>query len=172
MLSGGALALLTASAIASAQVTTQTTNFAGSNISLRLGASFALNPNLRDIQDLWFGLGAEYQITSPADPGDQTYVSLDWIGKSGSGTNGNYFPLCINERFPLTRTTTGTQAYAFLGVGIVVIDIGGTGTAGGARGGFGYNFSQNVFAETSLVVSGQVNGYQATSVGVYLGYRF
>lgn len=170
-IAGSALSLLAISAVASAQTSTSLPDVNPTNVSLRAGGVFALNGPLRNQQKLWFGLGAEYQLPRGLMANSPTYFSADVIAQSGAGGHGTFFPVCLNQRFYLDQNDTH-KPYFFLGAGVVVMNVTSTNTTAVLRTGLGYEFSSNVFAESSFLVSGQVDGFQATSVGFYLGYRF
>jgi hypothetical protein len=168
-ITGTVLTMVAASAIASAQGGLP--DLTPYNISIRAGASFAIDGPLADQQNMWFGVGVDYNLGNWL-PNATTYISGDWIGKSGSGGHGNYFPICINERFNIGQKDMKNQPYAFVGAGIVIMDVTSSNTVGGARFGLGCNFNQNFFGEVALLIGGQADGVQPTSFGVYVGYRF
>ncbi len=174
LIAGCALSLLTVSAVASAQDSTGGTlpNVTPTDVSVRLGGVFALDGPLRNIQKLWFGAGLEYQFSRELLPNATTYLSADVAVQSGSGKQGNYFPVCINERWYFDQSGHGRRAYFLAGAGVCVMNVTTSNVTGALRTGFGYEFSSNVFAETSLLITGQVDGFQGTSVGVFVGYRF
>jgi len=168
---GCALSLLAISAVASAQSQSSLPDVNPTNVSIRAGGVFAIDGPLRNQQKLWFGLGAEYQFPRDIIPNSPTYFSADVIAQSGSGGHGTYFPLCLNQRFYFDQTGS-RRAYFFVGLGVVIMDVTATNTTAVVRTGFGYEFTTNVFVESSFVAGGQVDGFQPTSVGFYLGYRF
>lgn len=171
LIAGSALSLLATSAVAAAQTQSSMPDINPTNVSIRVGGVFALNGPLRDQQKLWWGVGAEYQLTHGFAANAVTYFSADVAAQSGSGGHGNFFPLAINERFYFDQTGQ-SRAYAFVGLGVVIMNVTATNTVGAVRAGLGYEFSQNVFLEGAFLAGGQVDGYQPTSLGVYLGYRF
>ena len=168
---GCALSLLAISAAASAQSTNSLPDVNPTNVSLRIGGVFAIDGPLRNQQKLWFGLGAEYQFPRDIIPNSPTYFSADVIAQSGAGGHGTFFPICLNQRFYFDQSG-GKRAYFFVGGGVVIMDVTATNTTGVIRTGFGYEFTSSVFVEGSFLAGGQVDGFQPTSVGFYLGYRF
>ncbi|HLK15700.1 MAG TPA: hypothetical protein VKT78_12930 [Fimbriimonadaceae bacterium] len=168
---GCALSLLAISAVASAQTTTSLPDVNPTNVSLRVGGVFATDGPLRNQQKLWFGIGAEYQFPRDIIKDSPTYFSLDAVAQSGAGGHGNFFPICLNQRFYFDQTGS-RRAYFFFGAGVVIMNVTSSNTTGVLRTGFGYEFTQNVFVESSFVAGGQVDGFQPTSIGFYLGYRF
>jgi hypothetical protein len=170
-IAGCALSLLAISAVASAQSQSSLPDVNPTNVSVRIGGVFAIDGPLRNQQKLWFGIGAEYQFARELIPNSPTYFSADVVAQSGAGGHGNFFPICLNQRFYFDQSGS-KRAYFFLGAGVVIMDVTATNTTGVVRTGFGYEFTSNVFLEGSFVVGGQVDGYQPTSLGVYFGYRF
>jgi hypothetical protein len=170
-IAGCALSLLAISAVASAQVGSSLPDVNPTNVSLRIGGVFAIDGPLRNQQKLWFGIGAEYQFPRMIVPNSPTYFSVDAIAQSGAGGHGNFFPIAINQRFYFDSSTT-KRGYFFLGGGVVIMNVTASNTTGLIRTGLGYEFGPNVFVEGTFLAGGQVDGFQPTSVGFYLGYRF
>ncbi|MHB8638118.1 MAG: hypothetical protein ACYC96_16800, partial [Fimbriimonadaceae bacterium] len=162
-IAGCALSLLAISAVASAQTQTSLPDVNPTNVSLRIGGVFALDGPLRNQQKLWFGLGFEYQLPRTFIPNSPTYFSADVVAQSGAGGHGNFFPICVNQRFYFDETGSN-RGYFFVGAGVVIMDVTATNTVGAVRTGVGYEFGPNVFVESSFVAGGQIDGFQPTSV--------
>jgi hypothetical protein len=173
LIAGSALSLLAASAVASAQSSGGSLpDLTPSGVSIRLGGVFALDGPLRNEQKLWFGGGLEYQLQRTLIADSPTYFSVDFAAQSGSGGHGSFFPICVNQRFYMGPAVHGSRGYLFLGAGVVIMNVTATNTTAALRAGIGYDVTPSVFLESSLLVTGQVDGFQGTSVGIFAGYRF
>lgn len=159
---------------ASAQYNKSDLEVHASGFSFRGGLVLPWDAPLRDVSKTMIGLGMEYSFQKQVVKNSETYVSLDWFGKSLSGTHGNIFPLCINQRFYTGASRYGTgRAYFFAGLGVTFIDVNGATDKLGARGGVGMELSQTLFAEAAAYMSGKDNGGVAgNALGFYVGYRF
>lgn len=162
-----------AAAIGLAGVASAQTDYTPTNLSVRLGVGFPLDDVTRDITKTLIGVGVDYDFTRPLIAGGDTFLSIDWFGKSGSGAHGNIFPIMINQRFYSQPIDVGNRrTYGFLGVGIAVLDVFNTKTVLAARGGVGVELGQNLFAEGTLYLSAPDQGVRANVVGLYVGYKF
>lgn len=142
------------------------------NLAIRGGAFFPVDDDLKNVEDVMFGLGFDLTFDQQYLKGSTTYVSVDWIGRSLKGDKGNIFPICLNQRFPL-GTKGGFSTYAFAGAGISIVDINESDSAFAVRGGLGIDFGPSIFAEGTFYWSDKVtNNPRATGIGVYLGYRW
>ncbi len=162
-----ALAVLGSATFASAQIATPT------NLALRLGYAYPLDNATRDVVKNFIGVGFDYFFDKSLLQGGETYLSVDWLGKSGNGDKGNAFPIFINQRWYNPGSNEDqNRSYFFLGAGIAVVDVTSTKTVLAGRAGFGTEFSEHLFGELNLILSDNANGARATSAGVYIGYRF
>ena len=130
---------------------------------------------MRNAAPSYIGVGVDLhpQGYSLLDQG-QTVISFDWLGKSGSGAQGNVFPIMLNQRFyndDADGRSYGRSYYQF-GVGLAIIDVTATDTVLAARAGFGKEFGENTFGEVNFIYSEAGGGARATSLGFYIGYRF
>lgn len=164
-----ALAALAGAAFSNAQAVTTPTNLA-----LRIGYAYPIDNTTRDVVKNFIGVGFDYFFDRSLLQGGETTLSVDWLGKSGSGAKGNVFPIMLNQRWynPNSMGEDNNRSYFFLGAGVAVIDITSTKTVLAGRGGFGMEFGEHIFGEVNVVLSDNANGARATSAGVYLGYRF
>jgi hypothetical protein len=118
--------------------------------SFRAGGVFAIDDDLNDFADGWFGFGIDYAFTKQYLRDSETFFSVDYITKSSSGEKGTYWPILV-----------------------VIIDLASSDSVIGGRVGFGLELGERIFAEASLFLSeDNRDGVAATSGGVYLGYRF
>ena len=113
------------SGLASAQYNPSPVEVHASGLTIRGGVVIPADNNLRDFSKTLLGVGGEYSFTHEFVQGAETYLSIDWFGKTASGGKGNIFPVCINERFYTgkSRYGKGGRAYFFVGVGTTFIDI-------------------------------------------------
>ena len=140
--------------------------------SFRAGAVFPFDSSLSDVQKTWIGIGADWRLPSSLLKDGETYVSVDWVGQDTKGTNGNAFPIMLNQKFWGEDSGSG-RAYAFAGVGVVFFDQGPSDNVLGMRGGVGKELSRMVFIEAALTLSEKAKGGQRlNSLAAYIGYRF
>lgn len=142
--------------------------------SVRLGYVYPFEDLTRSVTGNMFGIGID--IETPwvriVDKGE-SYLSFEWMGKSLDGGKGNFIPIMFNQRFTLTEDGVfGPRSYFFVGAGVVNIDVFNSGLEYGVRGGYGYEFNENLFAEASLMFTTEADNARASSVGAYIGWRF
>jgi hypothetical protein len=160
------LAALGASAFATAQIEEPT------NLSLRLGWAYPIDNATRDATRNLIGVGADYYFQRSLLGNGETTLSVDWLGKSGSGAKGNIFPIMLNQRWYNNVSDEMRRTYFFLGAGVAIVDVTSTDTVLAGRAGFGIELSEHLFGEATLIHSDAAGGARATSVGFYIGYRF
>ena len=145
------------------------------NFGFRAGVVFPLDEGLRTLNRTTLGFGIDYTLQQRLIPGAETFLSFDWFTRSRGG-GINVFPILLNQRFYLSPVNeiADRRTYAFVGLGAVFFDGGGSSARLGGRLGLGVELGQNLFAETALYLSDVTRntGVRATSLGVYLGYRF
>ncbi len=163
-----ALAVIGVAAISNAQWEAPT------NVGVRIGWVYPIDANLRDVAPNYIGAGVDYYPNFQLLKGNgESYISFDWIGKSGSGAKGNLFPILINHKFYAADANPNEpRSYFTLGAGVAIIDVNSTNTVLAIRGGVGRELSQNLFAEANLLYTDASAGVHGTSLGFYLGYRF
>lgn len=144
------------------------------NIALRIGYAYPIDNTTRNLVRNFIGVGFDYFLDRSLLEGGETTVSVDWLGKSGSGAKGNIFPIMLNQRWynPNMTEEDSNRSYFFLGAGVAIIDVNSTKTVLAGRGGFGMEFGEHIFGELNIVISDDANGARANSAGIYLGYRF
>ena len=164
-----ALAALGGAVLASAQTVATPTNLA-----LRIGVGYPIDNTTRDLVKNFIGVGFDYFFERSLMEGGETSLSVDWLGKSGSGSKGNIFPIMLNQRWynPNAMGEDAKRSYFFLGAGVAVVDIVSTKTVLAARGGYGMEFGEHLFGELNLTISDDANGARANSAAIYIGYRF
>jgi hypothetical protein len=143
-------------------------------VSLRAGWVYTIDTVTRRNSDTMIGVGLDYYLKRSFIPGGESTVSIDWLGKSASGAKTNIFPILLTQRVYQgdERVLGGGRSYTWYGAGVAFIDVTNSGTAWCIGGGFGYEFSGNLFGEVRFLYSDAVGGARATSLGGYIGYRF
>ncbi len=159
-------ALCTAATLSFAQVE------APSNLTFRLGFVLPIDSSLRDAAKSFIGVGLDFYPNFTLVKGSESVLSLDWIGKSGSGSKGNIFPIMFNQKFNSGSGDVKSKSYFFVGAGVAFIDVTSQSTVLAARLGFGAELGSHLIGETALYYSDAVDGVHITSLGFYLGYRF
>ncbi|MFN3684304.1 MAG: hypothetical protein ACK41F_10290 [Fimbriimonadaceae bacterium] len=144
------------------------------NLAVRFGGLLPIDDELNDFADGFAGVGIDVYFTQQFLANSKTYLSIDWLGKSGTGSKGNFFPICLNQKFFFGTPEEGQPGgYFFVGVGATVFDFYSTNTQFGARAGLGLDLGPNIFAEGTLFWSDtSTGGIDGTGIGLYLGYRW
>jgi len=167
-----ALALVASIATGALAQTSTTIDAAPTNLCVRGGVFLPIDDDLRNVDDVMFGLGFDIIFDQQYIKGSTTYLSADWVGRTLKGDRGNFFPICINQKFPIGKKG-GFDAYAFGGAGISIVDIVDSDTAFTLRGGLGIDLGPAAFVEGTFYWSDKMNlNPRITGFGVYLGYRF
>ncbi len=168
------LTVVATSGVAGAQYNQTKLDVKPAGVTFRGGAVLPVDNKLRDVSNLFIGLGAEYMFTHQFLSNSETYLSIDWFGKSSSGEKGNLFPVCLNQRFYTGSSRYGTgRSYYFVGAGVTFIDVGNSTDKLGVRGGVGTEIGPSVILEVAGYLSGKdSDGVSGTAVGAYIGYRF
>jgi len=166
------LCLLAAAFGASAISFAQNTDYTPTNLAFRLGFAYPLNDVTRDLAKRFIGVGADYYFQTQFIRGSTTYLSIDWLGKSGSGAKGNLFPIMLNQKFYGQAAEGSSRSYGFFGVGVAVVDITSTKTVVAGRLGFGIDMGPNIFAEAAFTITDNASGAKGDNVGLWIGYHF
>ncbi|MFY9235195.1 MAG: hypothetical protein WAO58_12140 [Fimbriimonadaceae bacterium] len=163
-------------ALAVSGISSGQSNYYPINLSFRAGGVFPIDDNLADLGNSLFGLGIDYRIDKPFFEGGETFFSLDWFSGTTTGRKGNVFPVMVNQKWYTRQSedgSEGSRSYFFLGAGAVFIDVAGSDTVIGLRGGVGVELGSAFFTEGTFFISDRARGdVRATAAGVYLGYRF
>ena len=143
------------------------------NLAFRGGFVYSLDNFTRAKIGNLIGVGVEFFLDRSLLEGGETTLSLDWLGRGLNGDKGNLFPIMLNQRWYTGGDyESANRTYFFVGAGVAIIDVVSTGTVIAGRAGLGAEFGEHIFGEVTLVYSDAVRGARATSVGLYLGYRF
>jgi hypothetical protein len=149
----------------------QSTSIDTTGLRVRLGGVYVTEKATRRVTGNMIAVGLDYTIRTTAR--NETYLSADWYGKSGSGAKGNMFPILINQKFFTNeREDSGGRSYLTVGLGVVNIDVTSAKTVLGYRVGAGKEFGKNLFGELAFLGSTEANGSRANSFGAFIGYRF
>jgi hypothetical protein len=149
------------------------------NLTFRAGFVLPVDSALRNFSKTFFGVGVDYTLPNQFLnlKNSESYISLDWFGRSSNGVKGNVFPIAFNQRFWLGQNSSslgryGTP-YATFGIGAAIIDVGQSSTKLLLRGGLGVELGSHLCAEAILTLTDKsTSGVRANAVGIYVGYRF
>ncbi|MBL8068739.1 MAG: hypothetical protein JNM28_09840 [Armatimonadetes bacterium] len=142
------------------------------NVSFRLGYVYPVDATMRDIAASYIGVGADFVTDIRLLQDATTMLSIDWMGKSGSGAKGNAFPILLNQRFYLDGKDPEHRDYFQIGAGVAIVDLTSTKTVLAGRVGVGRELGDALFGEINFFYSDGANGARATALGFYLGYKF
>ncbi|MCU0317600.1 MAG: hypothetical protein MUC92_13525 [Fimbriimonadaceae bacterium] len=142
------------------------------SISVRGGWVYPIDSNLRDISSSFIGIGLDFSQSFRLLPNAETYFTVDWIGRSGSGAKGNLFPILVQQRFSSTAPGAANKTYFYFGAGVSVNDLTRTKTVLAGKLGYGIELGTKTFAEFSILYTDGVDSVRGTSLGIHLGYRF
>lgn len=145
------------------------------NMSIRAGIAFPTTGDLNG--GTFFGAGLDFDFGKSWIGGKgTTYLSVDWLSKSTSGTRGNMFPIHLNQKFWLQEGTDegAIPFYGFIGVGATVIDVAPASTVLSGRLGLGAQVNTNFSVEGVIVFTGRTrtSNILGNHVGLYVGYKF
>jgi hypothetical protein len=145
-------------------------NFSG--LTVRLGGIYPWEKKTRSVTGNMLAVGLSIPMPRPLLSKGESYVSIDWYGKSAGGAKGNMFPVMINQRFFMDpNEDEGRRSYFDLGLGIVHMDITSAKTVPGLRAVMGKELSDKLIGEIALVLSGDANKAKANSIGFFLGWK-
>jgi len=169
--------LFAAAAAAFATVGFAQTMEAPTHVAFRLGGAYPLDSDVRQNVKSFIGVGLDVFLAKSVLPGRNTEstVSVDWLGKSSSGSKGNVFPILLTQRWYM-GTNAGVEdanrSYYFGGLGLAIVDLNSTKTVFAMKGGVGYELNRHMFAELSAMYTEPANTLRASNIAVHLGYRF
>ena len=148
-----------------------------SDLTFRGGIVLPIDDNLREASDFFGAIGVDYEFKTQLIKGSTTYMSADWYFKGSNGSNGNVFPIAINQRFWGSKGSpfwSEGRSYFFIGGGVAIIDVASkSSTKFMLRGGIGTEIGPNIIAEATLTLSDRSStDVRANAVGIFLGYRF
>ena len=165
--------LLVVAGVAAASLSFAQNSFqAPANMGLRIGYVLPIDSTMRDVAPNYIGLGLDFPVQFKLLPEGETVVSIDWMGKSGSGAHGNVFPFMINQRFYSKVAPGVNRSYFFFGGGVALVDLTSSNTVLAAQAGYGAELGENLYGEGKFLYTDAAGGAHGTSVGFYIGYRF
>lgn len=136
----------------------------------RFGIFLPAEQNLRDLEDIWFSAGLDFELQQGIVKNAVTVLSIDWFTYNG-GSQNQAFPITFNQRF--YRGNGITRMYFQVGAGLAVLDFGVSDNVFCARGGIGMEFNERNFAEANFVwVDSSTAGSDASGITVHYGIRF
>jgi len=140
------------------------------SFGFRAGGVLAQDSELQHTSNGWLGVGADVFLGRGLLPTADTHLSADWFSHSGESV----LIFNINQRFYGAQTPSGQRVYLLAGIGGAKFDVeGDDDTVFGGRLGVGLEFTQNLYGEVSLFLSGKTStaGFRTNSLGFYVGYR-
>jgi hypothetical protein len=153
-------------------VSAQNRDLTPTDLAVRLGGAYVIDDTTRDLtKSVMIGIGVDYFFPTQLIPGAETYLSVDWFGKSASGAKGNFFPLMLNARY-YSKGEAGRRSYGFVGLGAVILDVTSTRTTIAGRLGVGVEVGPSIFTEASWLFSDKADRAKADSITFHVGYRF
>jgi hypothetical protein len=175
-LAATALGATVLSANAFGQVTYHPIDATPYNMSVKAGLYWPIDDNLRNVDKMFFSLGAEYVFPTQLIRNSETFLEVDAIFHTTSSSNITLFPVTINQRFsggPGSSIFGHTgRSYFYVGGGVTWIDPRGQAKLT-LHGGLGSDIGPHAFAEAALFISEQdTHALRNTGVQVTVGYRF
>ena len=169
-----ALCALSICAVSSAQYESADLSDSAVGFSLRLGAFFPADNQMRDIDNMFINVGIEYEFERSFVRNGITYMAGEWIADEVLGAHhvGN---ITINQRIYTKdqRFAAGGSPYFFGGVGFQWLSVPGLNDNGWVvRGGLGSEFSGDYFLEVGGYFSPDMQGFNTSGVCASVGYRF
>lgn len=153
-------------------VSAQNIDFENVNLSLRAGAFVPFDTDLKNLDDVWFQMGLDFEFQPALFPNGTTVFSVDWLTRAG-GAFDNAFPLIVSQRWYAGPDEDGPQAYWHVGIGATVSDFRPADLLFTARAGIGLQLSSRVFIEANVMWSDEDNGNRAvTGASGFIGMRF
>jgi hypothetical protein len=108
------LCILAASFGLAAMASAQAQDITPTNIAIRAGVAYPLDNGTRSITHTLIGAGMDYYFPVRYIRDSDTFLSIDWLGKSGNGAKGNIFPIMLNQKwYSANQTYFGTRSYGF-----------------------------------------------------------
>ena len=144
------------------------------NVTMRLGAFIPGDTTMKDSSATWYTLSLEYIPGNQFISGSETYLMMEYFGKSTSG-KGWALPITVNQRVIVNGANSEShqKTYAFIGVGAAFMDIVDSNTVLMFRGGLGLELGQKIVAEIAGYMSGKDrNDVRLNGLGFSLGYKF
>lgn len=159
--------------VAGAYAQTGTADLMPRNLSLRLGTGYLFDDPARNAFDNPIQFGIDFNSNFSLIKGSTGYFSFDYWAKSTKLDPPQAYAFMWNQRFSLQAGDARLGApYYFAGLGAITLDLGGSKTALAGRIGVGTNFSERLFGEVGILLTGEAFNTNANQVSVQVGYRF
>lgn len=158
--------------ISTAQVANKSADFTLSSYTLKAGGIFPVDDDLSNLGDNLLAIGIEYRLPDTLLKGGETFISAEYWSRGLRFGKGSVIPITINQRFYGQRFANNGQTYAFLGIGVGIIDVNTSDNVFLGRAGLGINLNENIFAEVAGYISDRSNAGRANAIGFFFGYRF
>lgn len=143
-------------------------------LDVRGGIWLPVDSTLRDVANIWAGIGVDVHFPTHFLKNAETVLSVDYLTHSLGGSKGNIFPINLNAYFTVPHGDQ-TLYYGF-GAGAVIADVRSTSkTVFGLRGVLGLNINDEWFIEANYFWSDKyddVNSSRASGLAGYIGFRF
>lgn len=176
-LAAAALGATVLSAGAFAQVQHEPVDASPYNVSIKASLYWPIDTNLRHVDNMFGGIGAEYLFPTQIIKGSETFLELDALMHTTAGSNLTILPLTVNQRFSTKSGSgffgyRGGRSYFYLGGGVTWIDPHG-GPKLTFHGGIGTDLGPKIFTEAAIYVAEQDNhAFRNSGVQLSIGYRF
>lgn len=139
------------------------------NFSFRIGGALPQDSAVRGDKDFWNAIGVDYNFATSALKNGNGFVSIDVISTDFLGEGDSIFSLMLANRF---ASNSEEGPYFVAGLGALFTDFVENKTTFGAMLGGGVRLSQAVFIEGRYTYGRKVDGFDPSSIGIYVGYRF
>lgn len=152
-------------------VSAQTVDFENVNLSLRAGAFAPFDNDLKNLDDVWFQMGLDFEFEAALFRNATTVVSVDWLTRT-SGARDNAFPMIVSQRW-YSGDDDGPRFYWHVGIGATASDFRPADFLFTARAGVGMQVNSRIFFEANVMWSEEDKGQRAvTGVSGFVGVRF
>ncbi len=139
------------------------------NFSFRIGGSLPQDGAVRGAKDFWNAIGVDYNFTTSVLKTGNGFISLDAVSTEFLGEGDAMWSLMLGNRF---ASNTEEGPYFVAGLGALFTDFVDNKTTFGAMIGGGVRFGQSVFVEGRFTYGRKIDGFDPSSIGVFVGYRF
>jgi hypothetical protein len=175
-LAAAALGATVLSASAFGQVTYHPVDATPYNMSFKAGLYWPIDDNLRNVDNMFFTIGAEYVFPTQIIRGSETFLEVDAIFHTTSSSNITLIPITLNQRFWGGPGSSifghNGRSYFYVGGGVTWIDPRGQAKLT-FHGGLGSDIGPRTYAEAALFISEQdAHPLRNTGVQLTVGYRF
>ncbi len=142
-----------------------------SRISVRVGAFFPFDAELRNLDTIWFQAGLDFEFSASLFRNAVTVISADWMSRV-SGARDNAFPIFFSQRW-YSGGDEGGRTYWHAGIGAAVTDFQPADLLFAARAGVGREFGERMFVEGNVMWSDEDKGGRSvTGASAFVGFRF